>query len=132
MKSKTSATLVIVLTFFLGGIAGAAGYYLVNRQIMASSPRPPERSTPHNIVEELAQGLSLNSQQKSQLKGIIDSGRDRYRALSSQMRPQYDAIRDQTRQEIRQILTEEQKSRFAKIVKDIDERHKGHEHRVPK
>ncbi len=131
MKSKTSATLLIVLTFLLGAVAGAAGYYLVDRQVLAQGSRNLERTPPHNIVDELAKGLSLDSQQKDQLKVIVDKSREQYRALSAQSRPQFDAIREQTRQEIRLILTDEQKDRFAKIVKDLDERHRNHTHRAP-
>ncbi len=131
MQSKTSATLVIVLTFLLGTIAGAAGYYLVNNQVLARTNRGVERSAPHNIVDELASGLSLDSQQREKLKAIVEKNREKYRTLSAQMRPQFDAIREQSRQEIRLILTDEQKARFEKIVKEIDERHRNHLHRSP-
>lgn len=121
---------MIVLTFLLGGVAGAVVYYLVSTHVIASSPRPGPRSSPHNIVDELAKGLSLNAEQRQQLKGIIDQSRERYSALSQQFRPQSAAIRNETRQQIRQILTEEQKARFEKHVKDIDDRHKNHSHKA--
>ena len=131
MKSRTSASLLIVLTFMLGCIAGAAGYYLVNFKVLARSSRNLERPAPHNIVDELAKGLDLNSQQKERLKAIVDRSREQYRALSAQMRPQFDAVREQSRQEIRLILTEDQKVRFEKIVKEIDERHQNRLHHPP-
>ena len=130
MKSKTSAALLIVLIFLLGAVAGAVGTYIVQTHVMAGGPRSINRSGPHDVAEELAQGLSLNSDQKEKLKTIIHQSRERYRALSLQVRPQYDTIRNETRQEIRQILTEEQKARFEKIVQDIDERHKNHQHKA--
>jgi len=129
MKSRTSATLLLMLTFLLGAVAGSVGYYLLATHMMIPGPRSASRSSPHDIAEELAAGLSLNAEQKEKLKGIIHQSRERYRALSVQFRPQYESLRNDTRQQIRQILTEEQKARFEKIVQEIDQRHKNHEHR---
>ncbi len=130
MKSKTSATLLIVLIFVLGVAAGSLGTYLVQNHVMAGGPQSVGHSGPHDVVEELAQGLSLNADQKEKLKVIIHQSRERYRALSQQVRPQFDTIRNETRQEIRQILTDDQKARFEKIVQEIDERHKTHQHKT--
>ncbi len=129
MKSKTSATLLLILTFLLGAVAGAVGYYLLATHMMVPGPRSAGRSSPHDIAEELATGLSLNAEQKEKLKEIIQQSRERYRALSAQFRPQYENLRNETRQQIRQILTEEQKARFEKHVQEIDQRHKNREHR---
>jgi hypothetical protein len=125
MRSKTSATLMLVLTFALGAVAGVVSNHLYETRFKPSNQRPGARSAPPDIVEELGRGLSLNADQKSKLKEIIHESRERYRALSIQFRPQYDALRDQTRQQIRQILTEEQKARFEKIITEMDEHHKG-------
>jgi Spy/CpxP family protein refolding chaperone len=125
MRSKTSATLMLVLTFALGVVAGVVSGHLYETRLRLAGPRPGARSAPPDIVGELGQGLNLNADQKSKLKEIIDQSRERYRNLSIQFRPQYDAIRDQTRQEIRQILTEDQ------IIREMDERHKGRDRRGP-
>ncbi len=130
MKSKTSAGLLIVLIFLLGAVAGAVGTYLVQTHVLAVGPRSINHTGPHDVVEELAQALSLSADQEDKLKTIIHQSRERYRALSMQVRPQYDTIRSETRQEIRQILTDEQKARFEKIVQEIDERHKTHQHKA--
>ncbi len=129
MRSKTSATLMLVLTFVLGGIAGAISDHLYQTRIGASLPKPPGRLGPHDIVEDMAKDLKLTPDQKEKLKVIIQQSRDRYRALSVQFRPQYDVIRNETNEQIRQILTDEQKARFETIVKDLSERHKARERR---
>jgi Spy/CpxP family protein refolding chaperone len=120
---------MLVLTFALGAVAGVVSNHLYDTRFRPSGPRPGARSAPPDIVEELGRGLSLNADQKNKLKEIIHESRERYRALSLQFRPQYDALRDETRQQIRQILTEEQKSRFEKIINEMDERHKGRDRR---
>jgi hypothetical protein len=122
---------MLVLTFALGVVAGVVSGHLYETRLKPAGPRPGPRMAPPDIVEEFSQGLSLNTDQKTRLKQIVDQSRERYRALSLQFRPQYDAIRDETRQEIRQILTEDQKARFEKIIHEMDERHKGRDRRGP-
>lgn len=129
MRSKTSATLLLVLTFLLGGIAGAVSDYLYQTRFKTASPRPAGRPGPGAIVEDMAKELKLGTDQKEKLKGIVHQSRERYRALSVQFRPQYDVLRDETNREIRKILTDEQKARFDMMVKDIEERHKARERR---
>ena len=129
MRSKTSATLMLVLTFVLGGVAGAISEHLYETRIKNIGARPPGRIGPHDIVEDMAKDLKLSPDQKEKLKGIIQQSRERYRTLSVQFRPQYDVIRNETNQEIRKILTDEQKTRFEMIVKDLEERHKTRERR---
>jgi len=120
MKSKTSAALLLVLTFLLGGVAGAVSYSLYQNHVAANS----RYNNPRDIVNVLAQNLSLDAKQKDTLKGIIDQSRDRYRVLSVQFRPQYETIRNETRQQIRQILHEDQRARFEDFLKDTDKHHK--------
>jgi hypothetical protein len=64
--------------------------------------------------------LSLDPNQKEELKVIMEQSRDRYRALSQQMRPQYEAIRNEMRQQIRQILRDDQKPRFEEFLKNLE------------
>ena len=132
MKSKTNAALLLLGTFLLGAVSGAVSFSLYRNYVSASTPKINSRpSGPHDIVEELARGLDMDSAQKEKLGVIISQSRDRYRALSKQFRPQYDVIRDQTRQEIRQILHENQKPRFEELIQEMDNRHKGSGRRPP-
>lgn len=124
MRSKTTASLILLGVFALGCVTGAVAYSLYRTHVQASSPRGMSRTGPHDIVGELARGLDLDGEQKEKMEVIISQSRDRYRALSHQFRPQYDAIRDETRQQMRQILREDQKARFDEFMRGIDKRHK--------
>ncbi len=125
MRSKTSATLMLVLTFVLGCVAGSIGDHLYQTRIKNTSTKQGSRPAPRDIVEDMGRDLKLSADQKEKLKGIVQQSRERYRALSAQFRPQYDIIRNETNQQIRQILSEEQKARFEKTIKEMDERHKN-------
>jgi hypothetical protein len=105
MKSKTSAALILLATFALGATAGGIGYRLAQRRVAAVEDRHPNpRNAPGHLVNEMAVGLNMDAAQKAKLEEIVGRSRERYRSLSEQFRPQYDAIRNETRQEIRQIL----------------------------
>jgi uncharacterized membrane protein len=125
MKTKTSATLVLLLTFLLGSITGAVGFCLYARRAGAAGGRDGGRPSPHHIVEELAQTLALDSSQKERLQSIVTESRERYRTLSEQVRPQYDEIRRQTREQIRQVLREDQKPQLEEFFKELDKRRRN-------
>ncbi len=117
MKSKTSAALLLILTFLMGAVTGAVSYYLYHDRVAAATVRS---GGSHDPVNQLAQALSLDPNQKEELKVIMEQSRDRYRALSQQMRPQYEAIRNEMRQQIRQILRDDQKPRFEEFLKNLE------------
>ena len=122
---------MLVLTFLLGCVTGSIGYHLYETRIKSAAARPAYRPAPRDIVEEMGRDLNLSADQKEKLQAIVRQSRERYRALSTQFRPQYDVIRNETNQQIRQILNEEQKARFEKTIKEMDERHKGRD-RAPR
>ncbi len=132
MKSRTGAALVLVGIFLLGGITGAVSYSLYRTHVEASAPKRPARSSPHEIAQELAEGLNLDASQKEKLKTIIGQSRERFRAISLQVRPQYEVIRQETREQMRQILREDQKARFEEIIREIDAKHKNYGPRPPR
>ncbi len=123
MKSKTGAALILLITFALGVVAGTVGHSLFQRRVSAVSTGPNPR-TPHRLTDELAQGLNMDSAQKEKLREIVAHSRERYAQLSKQFRPQYEVIRNQTREEIRQILREDQKAKFEEIISNFEDRHR--------
>jgi uncharacterized membrane protein len=133
MKSKTSAALLLILTFLLGGVMGGVSYFLYQHNV--ATPNSRSRRDP---VNDLAKALNLDASQKEMLHKIMDKSRERYRTLDQQirrqyetsrqqMRPQYDAIRTESRQEIRQILREDQKARFEEYLKEMARQRKERE-----
>ena len=122
MKSKLSAALVLLFTFALGAIAGSVGYSLYQKRVAAKQMVGPPRTS--HLADELAKGLDLDENQKEKLHEILKNSRQRYLELSKQFRPQYQALRSQTREEIRQILRDDQKTRFEEVMSQVDDRHR--------
>jgi Spy/CpxP family protein refolding chaperone len=128
MKTKTSATLFLALTFLLGGVAGAVSEYLYSSRASAAR-RPARPPGPQAIVDQMAQDLKLDAAQKEQIKSIISDSREKYHRLSQQFRPNYDAIRQETHRQIRGVLREDQSTRFEEIVREMDARFRERSHR---
>ena len=123
MRLKTGAELLLVLTFLLGGVTGGIGYYLYENHV-ASAATKTDQSSPRRLADQLAEGLSLYAAQKEKISVIINKGREKYHGLSEQFRPQYDAIRNETRAEIREILREDQRAQFEQILKERESHRK--------
>ena len=119
MKYKTGAALLLVAVFLLGGITGGVTHNLYRDHVKAAGPRQPIR---RDGAEEFAQALNLDAKQKETLEAIFKQGREHYRALSQQFRPQYEALRNETHEQIRQILREDQKVRFEEFLKEMNKR----------
>lgn len=132
MKSRTGAGILLLGVFVLGAVTGAVSHFLYKSHVEAASSKAHPKWSSHSIVDDLVKGLALDAQQKEKLQVIISQSRDRYRALSVQFRPQYDVIRNETQQEIRQILREDQKAQFKKIISEWDSRRKSRGSRQPK
>lgn len=131
MKSKTGAALLLLLTFLMGSVAGAVSFYLYRDHFTAASPRRSgSQPSSQGITGVLGNYLDLDAQQKEELKTIISRSRDHYRALSQQFRPQYEMIRNETRQQIRHILRPDQRAKFEEFLQDMERRHKERDART--
>jgi Spy/CpxP family protein refolding chaperone len=123
MKSTTSATLLLVATFLLGGVTGGIAHYLYRNHVASAySRQPARRINPGDIAQQMAKELQLDEQQTEELRAIFKNGRDRYRALSLQFRPQYESLRKETNDQIRQILRPEQAARYDAFLKEVNNR----------
>jgi Spy/CpxP family protein refolding chaperone len=131
MKSKTSAALLLVSIFLLGGVAGGTSHYIYRNHLAASPPPRMRAPNSHDIAEEMAQSLKLDAQQKEQLRAIIQQSTEHYRALSRQFRPQYEKIRAETNEAIRAILRPDQRQNFEDTLDKMDSRHRAHSHEPP-
>jgi Spy/CpxP family protein refolding chaperone len=69
--------------------------------------------------------LNLNEQQTTDVKAILDQTGNDYRALRTEVRPRYDAIRQSARARIRALLTPEQQQKFDAKAAERDARREG-------
>lgn len=112
-RNSLMGWLVLLLVFFLGGITGAAldGIYRANA--VSGAPIKVESSEYFNTLKR---ELELNVEQSSAVYSILDQVRSEYKGVCTQVRPQYETLRETGRARVRAILTPEQQKRFDLII----------------
>jgi len=112
------------LTFLLGVIVGATCVY---RYAWSTGHwhRPFNKS---NFISHLKKDLNLSDPQVQQVGEIIDGSTKKFETAQQQSASQLNAIRQETRGQIRQILSPEQTQKFDEIVRRWDERRKRPSH----
>lgn len=123
LTSKLKAHLIIVTAFTLGVAVGASGQYLLSNH---TSPRPA--STVTDVSNELSRVLTLDLSQRAQVSQILGECQRRSQELKDQTRPQFQGIRDNARDRIRAILSEEQRSIYNQWLKDLDSKREKRAH----
>jgi len=114
--------LVVLGVFVLGCVTGAALDSVY--RIKARDDRGAEhgRRNIKDVFEEMKRELSLNDQQATEIRAILDATRNEYKQLRTEIEPRYDAIRQQGRARIRALLTPEQQQKFDAQVAARDAR----------
>ena len=112
--------LYFFLTLLLGAVIGGTCVYYYGWS-SGHWHRPFNRS---NFVNHLKRDLDLSETQVQQLRQIIDGSTQRFETAQKQADSQLNAIREETRAEIRQILTPQQLQKFDELARRWDERRK--------
>jgi Spy/CpxP family protein refolding chaperone len=127
--SDTSATrkaalwvgLVFLLGAALGGVLGNVfGVHARN----VPPPQLTEGEKRAQKVQRLTQELSLAPDQQKEVEAIIASVQAQYKAIRQSTEPQIDEARQKGREQIRAILTPEQKPKFEDFLRRLDEERK--------
>jgi Spy/CpxP family protein refolding chaperone len=118
-NTRLKIWLVVVGVFVLGCVTGAA---LDSAYRLRGRDRHKDDG-----FEVMKRDLNLNEQQSTQIRAILDQTRNDYRTLRTEVRPRYDAIRQNARTRIRQLLTPEQQQRFDAKMAERDARRDGDE-----
>ena len=118
------AYLYFTLTIILGAVLGGAGvYYFLWHSGRLQHPGGFNKA---RAEAHLKKDLNLSDAQTQQLDQIFDLSSKKMADLQKQIEPQFQAIRVETRAQIRQILDPDQAKKFDEFVRQIDERRKRH------
>jgi hypothetical protein len=131
MESRTSsqakARMLIVAVFVIGFAAGALSLNLYQRFTSSRSPNLDPRDRAGLIIQRMDEKMSLSKPQKDQVRQILDNTGEKYGEIRKRMEPfmkdfepQFDAVRQQSRNEIRAVLTDKQLPEFEKMVEEQD------------
>jgi Spy/CpxP family protein refolding chaperone len=129
-SAKRRAAFWVAVVFVLGAaLGGVFGYFYGHRSTVAAANPPlsePQRRAQR--VEQFTQELGLTNDQKQQLDSALSQLHAEYKSIHDQSNQQLNSRMDQARQkgrdQIRAILTPEQKPKFEELLKRLDEERK--------
>jgi len=114
--------LYFVVTIVLGAILGGVGvYYFL---WYTGRIQHPHGFNKDRAVAHLKKDLNLSDAQTQQVGRIFDDSMQKMQDLQKQVDPQFQALHQETRARIRQILNPDQAKKFDELVRSIDERRK--------
>lgn len=123
--TNRKALALISLVFVLGIALGAVGHSIADRRVLGARTQPPAflqpRPNPPRAVARLTNELNLTSDQQKQIGDILADMQHRYDVVHDQMNPQFAEIREQGHDQIRQILTPEQRPKFEDFLNRVAE-----------
>jgi len=114
------AMLLVFVVFVLGIALGGVGTYVVETRVLAARPQASLR-TPTTTMAIFTRDLNLDTEQQKQIQSIFNDQRAHYAELHDKFDPEYERVRREGRERIRQILTPEQRPKLEELLKQIDE-----------
>jgi Spy/CpxP family protein refolding chaperone len=125
MSATRKAALWVGVIFLLGAaLGGMMGYGFAHRSVSAGSTPMPEPVRRAQRVEQLTQLLNLTKEQSQQIDAILMLKHAEAKALHDQMDAQLEQVHQKGRDQIRAVLTPEQKPKFEEFLKNLDEQRK--------
>ncbi len=125
--SQSKARLIVVSVFVIGFAAGALSLNLYER-LTSSSKKESPRGSSEFLIKRMNEEVGLASDQQEQIKKILDETSDKYRELRKELDPaikpfesRFNAVRQESRDRIRALLTPEQLPKYEEMVKKHDQ-----------
>jgi len=108
------AALYLAVVFVAGTLFGFVAHGLYRQQTTRANRDP--RQFLEEYVAKLQRDLSLTSDQLMQVTAILDQTGERFREIRKRMDPEFDAIRQQQRQQIKALLNPDQQVKYQQIL----------------
>ena len=125
MSATRKAAVWVGVVFLLGtALGGTLGYSYAHHFVSAASTPLPEPVKRAQRVEQLTQLLGLTSAQSQQVDAILLQRHTEAKTIHEQTDAQIEQVRQKGRDQVRAILTPEQKPKFEEFLKDLDEKRK--------
>ncbi len=125
--ARRKAAVWVAIVFLLGAaLGGMIGYGYAHRSVAAANAPLPEPARRAQRVEQMTQELGLTSDQAKQLDAILMQWHADVKTIHEQSDAQIEQLRQKKRNEIRAILTPEQKPKFEEFLTKLDAERKQH------
>src|ERR1700733_5615948 len=114
-QGSRKAIFYVFVLFLLGIALGSVGTYVVTTRVLAAKPQAaPPRGPGHMAM--FTHDLNLNQDQQNQIQAILNDTRARYADLHEKLDPEYEQVRHESRERIRQVLTPDQRPKFEELL----------------
>ena len=122
MSATWKAALWVGVVFLLGtALGGTLGYSYAHHLVSAANTPQSEPARRAHRVEQLTQALSLASAQSQQVDAVLLQRHTEAKAIHDQADAQLDQVHQKGREQIRAILTPEQRPKFEEFLKNLDQ-----------
>ena len=122
--TRRKARLWLGLVFLLGAAIGVVFGYSFGHRSYASTkittPALSEAERQAKRVADITKEIGLTGEQSAKLQAIIHDTHEAMKAIHVKSDAEVDAAREKARDEIRQLLTPEQKAKFEVMVQRMD------------
>jgi Spy/CpxP family protein refolding chaperone len=123
-ESLRKARLWLGVVFVLGAaIGGVFGYSFAQHHTLAaplSTAQPSEPERRAKRIAEMTQEVGLSPEQAASFDAIVHQTHDQMKAIHDKSDADLDAVRLKARDQMRQLLTPEQKPKFEEMVQRMD------------
>lgn len=124
-ESRRKAGLWLGLVFLLGSaIGGVFGYSVAHKTTHAGgAPTAPSLSEPERRakrVAEMTKEIGLSEEQAAKVDAIIHATHDQMKEVRDKTESDVDVLRQSARNQVRALLSPEQKSKFEAMVQRMD------------
>jgi hypothetical protein len=115
--------------FLLGAllVGGALGF--TADRVMLSDRICISKSKNESALDALEQRLALTPEQHKSVEAILDDRHRQYQAAWKPIRPRLDSIKMNARDQIRRVLTDEQRQEFELFLSSYSDSTKKEDHR---
>lgn len=114
-QSKNVAMAFLLGAFLTGGVLGFSANRYMGRDLVCT----PKGANP--LVEMLGRKLGLDASQKARIDSILDRRSAQYKVAMTPIRPQLDSIKLESREQMRRVLTQEQKLEFEALLRQMND-----------
>jgi septal ring factor EnvC (AmiA/AmiB activator) len=115
-RARIRASVYITLIFLCGFVAGTLANTAWKQWVGSATAASSRRSSTQHTVERLTRELSLSGDQTRQLNDILDETHRQYREHEDKI----ETVRQQGRDRIRKILTDDQRGKYEQILAKLE------------
>jgi len=123
-KARGEAAALVAVVFLLGILLGGVATHLWGERVWGMPSEAAVPAPPNRLAGELTQELQLTSDQQKQLRLIILDTQEKWRGLYAPLEGRRDDIREQSHDQMRAMLTPEQKPKFDAFMRRLGEQRK--------